>query len=372
MVGKAKVIVDNEEKLIHIQKYVVWKRFNIPPLSVDMYEAALFAMNFIDYKNHQHVTKLARLCRYASCEEVKNNIVSALNVSKFGSSLETLTILFGKEEANIRFNKAQTHRRKNGICGPFGLQFWLSKGYTENEARDIISSKSYEASKVKYEKFTKQALSQLLRESNPSCPDYWKARGYSDVDDIEHLRRKFCTGTIEYFLKKYGEIEGTKLFNLKYAKRKSTIQKRYGDGFVATCANKTASKMSRVVFDPLAELCDKLDLSYYYGVPGNKEWWCRDYENKSKYYFYDFTIPSLNIIFEYNGSIWHPRGSKEDFKGPLADKYDYLLQYDTSKRISAEKQNFTITYVWDDDPVEVAITKCKTLIKEQYVRTKTG
>jgi len=366
MAKPVKVLTNIHDKFLQITKYKEWQQFEIEDMNDERKTAAYEALGKIDYKNHIHVKKLARLCKYATPDEISTNIELSLKISKYGSSLDKLIIMFGKKEGENRFNKSLQHLSKNGKKGSFSKDYWVSRGYTENEARDIISSKNKEFAKLKTEKYSKKELSDLLRIKNPICKEYWISQGFTDLKEIENLRKEYFTSSQTFFINKYGTEDGIFKFEEKYKKRKDTIIQKYGSISLLSGYIKKASKESRIILDKLADLCDKLQIKYFYGIDGNTEWWCRDINDKSKFYFYDFTIPQLNLIFEYNGVAWHPRGSKEEFISPISDKYDYLKQYDIQKIKSAENQNFKVIILWSDEDKIINTQKSIQIIQEEY------
>jgi very-short-patch-repair endonuclease len=96
------------------------------------------------------------------------------------------------------------------------------------------------------------------------------------------------------------------------------------------------------------------------GYDGRREYGIWTIENyKNTMYFYDFTIPDFKLIFEYQGSKWHPdyRLTEQelfDWKTPrLNDQktaYDVQLN-DSKKRNVAEQHGFKVIDLWGSDPI---------------------
>ena len=70
----------------------------------------------------------------------------------------------------------------------------------------------------------------------------------------------------------------------------------------------------------------------------------------NRYFFYDLTIPSLNICIEFNGDYWHANPNKysSDFKvrQKLAAE---IWKYDEEKLNLIRKRNIEVFIVWEDE-----------------------
>jgi len=90
---------------------------------------------------------------------------------------------------------------------------------------------------------------------------------------------------------------------------------------------------------------DRLIFNFFGKIPGSKEYFIR---NKSAIRFYDFTIPSLKIIIEYNGITYHPKEGQIDWKSPFGVGYEDKLKYDREKKKMAEEEGFFVYTIWSD------------------------
>ena len=104
-----------------------------------------------------------------------------------------------------------------------------------------------------------------------------------------------------------------------------------------------ASKESLKFFNPLLDSIQDLNLEYYLGVNQNHEYFLIDSTNTIRYY--DFTIPSLKIIIEFNGVHFHPNkavlSEKEwnDWRTPIThNTADEIYRIDCLKRSAAERK----------------------------------
>lgn len=220
------------------------------------------------------------------------------------SILDSLVQLFGKEEADIRFVEYRKNLSEGILNIPkekikdrsvFRGSHWIKRGYTEEEAKKIISD-------IQRKNSSKRDKSNYKnRENYQVCEEYWISRGYSEEDVKKNVKDAIekCSNNKEGMIKRHGEEKGTYLFNKRIEKyTKSMEGKRSG----------YTSKESKRFFIPLYKKLRRLGYNkedIKWGIKGSKEWFLtRDVGNKV--YFYDFTIPSKKLIIEYNGIGWHP------------------------------------------------------------------
>lgn len=84
-----------------------------------------------------------------------------------------------------------------------------------------------------------------------------------------------------------------------------------------------------------AELLDSLDIEY--------EWqWEIDYK------FFDFYIPSKNLLVEIDGTYWHGRGISDE---NLTEIQRVVRNNDNRKNDIAEKHGYTLIRLWEDEIV---------------------
>jgi very-short-patch-repair endonuclease len=139
---------------------------------------------------------------------------------------------------------------------------------------------------------------------------------------------------VDIYIKHLGFEEGL----IEYMKRKKIKQKR-----------EQASKASVEVFKESMEFLSKKGIQYNIGTGDNKEFII---QNDIKKYFYDFTIPSLNLIFEYQGEHVHPNPNKDlsnwrqvftnETAEEVQDKYNIKLQ-------AAIDEGFEVVEIWSSN-----------------------
>lgn len=95
------------------------------------------------------------------------------------------------------------------IClTPTNSEFWVNRGYSENEAKDIISKNQTEAAKqVDFEK-------RLI----PSNIEYWVEKGFNYQQAKLKVTERQTTFSLDICVQKYGEEDGLKRFNERQIK----------------------------------------------------------------------------------------------------------------------------------------------------------
>ena len=113
---------------------------------------------------------------------------------------------------------------------------------------------------------------------------------------------------------------------------------------------KTYSKFSKDFFDELSEELkkSKIDVRMCYG--DNEHW---RYSNSKKIYFFDFYIPEIRYVIEFNGDYWHCNPQKYD------ESYEHTLRHMSAKeiwKIDEERYNviknelgYNLTIIWEHD-----------------------
>lgn len=263
------------------------------------------------------------------------------------SAKKKLEIRYGKERAELYSNKLKNRPKvKRVTC--LNYQFWMNKGLSYEDAKKKVSELQIQNSKKKQGKIFNYKL------LNPICVEYWKNIGYTDMNEIEQLRRPHldkCSYTPNRFIEKYGEEEGMKRFRDGIKRRHNTMVERYGSKVVSAGVSKESLKFLIKLYKIIRKNgIPKSDVVW--GIAGKKEFVMTDF-NIKKSYFYDFIIKSKKIIIEYNNTFWHPREDVE-WKG-LRD-YEEQLKNQEMKEELAKSRGYDLYYVWNDDDLVEKIT----------------
>lgn len=123
------------------------------------------------------------------------------------------------------------------------------------------------------------------------------------------------------------------------AKLSSMATQRYKDGVVKVARNKI-SKPEKQIAAWLTGQGITFEPQYHiHNVP----------------FWYDFYIPSLNLIIEYQGDYWHanpsthPPGTWMRFLSQKPVQVESIWQRDADKKKCAEESGFQVLYIWERD-----------------------
>jgi hypothetical protein len=284
--------------------------------------------------------------------------------------------LYTKEEANY---KIKSFRKLN-------KEFWIEKGYSEEDAMNKV--KEYQ--KENSNKFIKKILEnpENYTDRTETQINYWIKKGYNIEDANKKLKERQDTTSLEFHNNRYGEEDGL----IRYNKRISNIaynssHKYYVDKYGILEGNKLydirlksrivpISKASKESFYFLKDIykylrkngIDKSDI--YWGVGHSNEWFIN---TGSNLFFYDFTIPKLNIIIEYHGKMFQPNPEKildkDNWKCLYSGlSYDIVLKSDMIKEQIAIDKGYEYIKVYSDDnlhhKINEIIKKIDTKINE--------
>lgn len=293
-------------------------------------------------------------------------IVNTCNCSadnKNYATLDKLTTIFSLKQASEvlkEFNFQKTRKFPNK------LKYWIDQGYTVTEAEQKIKE-------VQINRSNKSpAAKKGARGFSVRTPEYWINKEYSKEDAVKKISEYQVKNGLEWYTSRYGIKEGRQKYDKRIAKwlesyklaldNDPTINERK---MVSFC---NASKESLEIFMPLyTEFKNKVKI--YLGIDGNHEYFLR---NGKSIVFYDFTIPEINIIIEYNGSKFHPNHlilTEEEIKTWTSlfsnESAETVLAKDLAKKKIAEHNGYTVITVWDTDDKDETIKNLRQIIQER-------
>lgn len=204
------------------------------------------------------------------------------------------------------------------------------------------------------------------KEWSKRCKEYHMARGHSEEESIAIVKN------LAIDTRSVGAIAARYNVDLKTAKQmQQKVLQKCRDTFFSrpieeqreilikrTKHNRQYSQASqKFIYKILEQLEFKDKLKMYYG---DTEHILFDSQTK-KFYAYDFTVKSLNLIVEYNGLLFHPR-QNDTWATTVADS----VSKDETKKRTAEHYGFTLIYVWEDEDLDLKAREVVDIIRSRY------
>lgn len=238
---------------------------------------------------------------------------------------ESMLKKLGDEELVKKFFKERSH-----LC----VEYWLKRGYTTEEAKEMVS----------------KSQSEYSRQQKPSDHKnwtqfkYWMQQGYSEEEAKRIVSEKQKTFTKEKCIEKYGKERGLEIWSNRQKKWQKTLHESQN-------LHVGYSKVSQELFKLILEKYEKGQKDYVFFGEHNHEY---SLIEDKKLYIYDFTDLNQRKIIEFNGDIYHGNPSmfgKEDKPNPFKpDKTcQDLWNFDEEKRDVATKNNFQELIIWEKD-----------------------
>lgn len=229
-------------------------------------------------------------------------------------------------------------KKRSRLC----VEYWVSKGYTEEDAKIEISNIQRGFSN-KYVTWAREHPDEYSKKNvkNVNC---WLSRGYSEKQAKKIISESQKTFTLEKCIEKYGEYEGKKRWEKRQKKWQESLNKSgfHQLGF---------SKVSQELFDSILKTYNEDEIDYVFYQTKNREY---ALQNDAGYYYrYDFCDLNKRKFIEFNGDIYHgnPKMFKEtDKPNPFRDSTaKELWEVDLDKENVAKRNGFSQLVVWESD-----------------------
>jgi very-short-patch-repair endonuclease len=291
----------------------------------------------------------------------EENCLEILYEYKNTKSVDKKMKLRYSEKKYEEFKNKLKNKPKPKDFSVWTVGFWVNRrGMSPEEARNKIS----ELQKKNTSKRTPESFQNASLKCKHSL-DYWISRGYT-LEESEEKREKYLkvmVNTEERYIKKYG----SKIGKLKFKERNEKWRKNFISSMNSSVVANRASKESLKFFVPLYKKCRKLGLSkneIYFGMGSSREFFIRKKQHKNGGNFYDFTIPKLKIVVEYNGLFWHPR-EKSKWRNPWFT-FEEAQKRDEERKKLCEERGFELYEVWSDSDMVEQINRIFKKIEEKY------
>lgn len=258
----------------------------------------------------------------------------------------------GKSKKMLIDNGYSDEEIKRICLAPSNIEFWVNKGFSESEAKDLV--KKNQSNAAKYVDFKKRLI--------PSNIEYWCNKGLSKEEAKIKVTEHQTTFSKQKCIDKYGEVEGLHIFTERQNKWQKELYKggKLKSGY---------SEISQKLFYKLIENVNTNDLNYIFFAKKGGEFVLSD---KNGFYRYDFTDIKNKKIIEYNGDDYHAnpdKYSEHDTPNPFRKELtaQEIWTKDTNKKKLAEENGFKVLVIWDSEyrwgNKEEIINKCIKFLK---------
>lgn len=233
-------------------------------------------------------------------------------------SLRGCVARFGEKDGELKWKERENKRSEVGKKGSAGLQYWLNKGFSEDEAKVKRSEKQTTFSK-------------------------------------------------EICIQKYGEEEGLKIFT----ERQNKWSKSLTSGGNLKMGY---SKISQELFYKLLENYDIKNRNEIYFGSHNKEFKLNKCVSEGGIWLYDFADTKYKKIIEFHGDMFHGNPKKykaDDNPHPFRKNITAQEMWDKDKRKHdiAIENGYEVLVVWDSEyrwgNKQEIINKCINFLKNE-------
>lgn len=249
------------------------------------------------------------------------------------------------------------------------IEYWIKRGFSKNEAVKKVSNfqkKMFNKFKQKFKKNPEN-----YKDIKQTQLNYWIKKCQTIDEAKQKLKERQNTISLEKHIKKYGEKTGSEIYfeRCKKIGEKNKLKyyiEKYGEKkgiekYLKRHSNNRKFKSSKEAFRffiPIYKFLrkngfDKEDI--FWGIGKSKEYFITHQKN---IYFYDFTIPKLKIIIEYNGIAFHAnekwnQEKKDKWKKLFSEKtYQESIEEDNLKKEVAVNKLFDYYSIYSDESLK--------------------
>lgn len=122
---------------------------------------------------------------------------------------------------NKGYSEEDAEYKRNSIR-PIRKEYWLERGYSEEEA----IQKAYETKQSNNKKGAKKSGERPkseIKKTSKRCKEYWMERGFTEEEAISKVATIQATFSLEKNIEKYGLVEGTKRWKDRQEKWQNTL-----------------------------------------------------------------------------------------------------------------------------------------------------
>lgn len=307
------------------------------------------------------------LIPYATYNTIQdtNNLIERYikcNALGFAVTEEKLKLKYGDIEGSIRWESRKSNFgvTKEKMIIKHGLEEGTKKWDSYCNKQAETNTLAYKSKKhgMTQEDFNEYNASRAVTKEN-LIKRYGIDEGIKKWNAYVE-RQSYAGCKLEYFIEKYGEIEGKKQYDVLNKKKVQSYEnyiRKYGDiegkekweSYLKNSRN-LYSVSSQNMFDLLY---DNLKLKYFTILYARLNYEKYLY-NLTKSYKYDFCVEDKKIIIEFNGDFYHANPNMYIHDDILNLRYKKIKaqdiwDYDKTKIKFAEDAGYKVVVVWESD-----------------------
>lgn len=276
---------------------------------------------------------------------------------------------FSEKDANSIISKIQ--RNNSPRC----TEHWTKKGFSEEDSKKKVS----ELQQMYAEIYIENSTHEERQLKSSFIVAFWMARGYTEVEAKAKIKNIASNFTLEFFVNKYGETDGRMMYkerldNQKYYGSLEYAKLKHGDELGEEVwsrkfnSRKYYSQIAEEMFNSIYSKISHLPFNVYF-KPHSNEF----LKINHKCNFYDFTIPAINYVIEFNGNYWH--ADPEIYESDYVDsRWNGLTaaeiwENDRMKCEFIKSFGFDLDVIWEEDYVnskEQIVNSCVDKILKKY------
>lgn len=247
-------------------------------------------------------------------------------------------------------SKANTTEQQRRERSPYCEEFYIKRGLPLSMRYEVL------------------AKAKSKRKSHFS-KEYWIEKGYTEEEAIEQIKKIQATNGLESYVKRYGEEEGTRRYNERISKYAKKMSEKYHRGEYSTRPKIGGYRVSRFEKAIIDRCINDLHLneSEVYCYKGDNHQLILEGDEHCKYY-YDFCY--RDKIIEFNGDYWHMNPTKykaDHYSKQMKKTAAEIWEDDRIKKEVAERNGYKVFYIWEKDAkknFEGCVKKCIEFLNE--------
>jgi len=242
-----------------------------------------------------------------------------------------------KKKSDLMSGEKNPGYNHQGRLSPFSTKFVGYSDMDESQSQEEIQN-------------LKERVQQTMIENNSHITklDYFTSRGYTEDEARDLLSQRQSTFSLEKCVEKYGREKGVQIWRERQEKWLATLDAKTEEekqeiNKKKLYKNGMQSKMEKKLFTMLKEV-SSLDLTPQLILKRN--------DGSNKHYCYDIAFG--NRIIEFNGDFWHANpkfyGAEDLIKHPKKPMVAKdIWARDKAKIEFAKSQGFDLIVVWESE-----------------------